>query len=350
MSTLPPVLVACLPRIADNPYQALLNGALEELGVEFDPVAPPTLRWALRSGGRLDALHLHWLESIVGSDAGPKVALRAARLLLVLLILKAREVRIVWTVHNLRPHDSRHPRRDLLLARGLARLSDELCASSKHAAAQIETAYRHSPVRVAYHPAYGLDSYPRSAASRAEIRAGYGIPADARVFLAFGLVRAYKRLPELVSAFRSVDDPEARLLIVGRPSPPGAEADIEARAAGDERVITRFEYVPDEAVGDLHAAADVAVLPYRDVFSSGALLLALGHGLPVVAPVGTTADEIADPPVVHPYADGELTRALAGVPPIDDEVGDAALAVSRTFTWRRCAEVVLAAYRGGDPL
>lgn len=340
------MLVACLPRIADNPYQALLNGALEELGVEFDPVVRPSVRWALRNGGRLDALHLHWLESIVGSDGGPKVALRAARLVVFLLVLKARRVRIVWTVHNLRPHDSRHPKRDLMFARGLARLSDELCASSKHAAAQIEEAYGQSPVRVAYHPAYDMDSYPRSSAPRDEVRAGYGIPADARVFLAFGLVRAYKRLPDLVLAFRSVDDPNARLLIVGRPSPPGAEAEIAARAKGDERVITRFEHVPDEAVGDLHAAADVAVLPYRDVFSSGALLLALGQGLPVVAPVGTTADEIADPPVVHPYSDGELARTLASVEPIDDEVGEAALAVSRTFTWRRCAEVVLAAYRG----
>lgn len=347
------LVAACLPRIGDNPYQVLLNGALERRGVRFEQANRLSLTWALRRGGRLDVLHLHWLEYLVGRDSREKayqmkVAARALRLLAVVLVLKARRVRVVWTVHNLLPHDTLYPRRDLALARLLARLADELCASSEHAARQVERAYRCSGVRVAYHGSFD-GSYPPPDRPRVEVRARLGLPPDATVFLAFGLVRRYKRLADLVHAFRAHPDPGARLLIVGRPVPPGAEHEIETAAAGDPRVLLHWKHVPDERVGELHAAADVAVLAYRDVFSSSALLLALSQGLPVIAPANTTATELAEPPAVRGYAEGNLSEALAATAKRSDGASAAALATARGFTWDRTAEAVLASYRGDTP-
>jgi beta-1,4-mannosyltransferase len=342
--------VACLPHIRDNPYQALLNGALERYGVRFEPIRRPSILWALKRGGRLDVLHLHWLEYLVGRDASEtahqaKAALRVARLLAMTLLLKARGVRVVWTVHNLLPHDTRHPRRDLALARLFARLADTLCASSKHAAEQVERAYDCQNVRVAYHGSY-VGTYPPPTRTRAQVRHDLGLPPDGTVFLAFGLIREYKQLPRLVEAFRSHPDPDARLLVIGRPVPPGAERAIEAAAPGDSRIVLRWQHVPDEEVSELHDAADAAVLPYRDVFSSGALLLALSLGLPVIAPADTTATELAEPPAVLGYTDGQLAESLAATGPRSDVATSAALAAARSFTWDRTARSVLACYQG----
>jgi glycosyltransferase involved in cell wall biosynthesis len=45
----------------------------------------------------------------------------------------------------------------------------------------------------------------------------------------------------------------------------------------------RLEYVPEAEVGALFAGADLVVFPYRQVDASGALMLALPFGVPVVA-------------------------------------------------------------------
>jgi beta-1,4-mannosyltransferase len=129
------VRVAVAPVLAQNPYQQLLERELQALGVTFEHPRL-TRRWALRT--RVGVLHLHWLEYITGSHAAEslhllRVALRTVRFLTVLLLLRARGVRVVWTVHNLLPHDARDPRFDLAVARLVARLADRVIVHSRHA-------------------------------------------------------------------------------------------------------------------------------------------------------------------------------------------------------------------------
>ncbi len=166
------------------------------------------------------------------------------------------------------------------------------------------------------------------------------------MFLTFGLVRAYKQIPELVGAFRGLPDADLRLIVAGRPLPAGAGEAVRAAAGDDPRIVLLLDHVPDERVSELHLAADVAVLPYRDVFSSSALLLALSLGLPVVAPAGTTAGEVAAPPALQAYRDGELADALARTRGLDRaRARQAALSAARRFPWSATAEQVLACYR-----
>src|SRR4051812_16594071 len=89
-----------------NPYSALLAGALERRGASVDEFSPAR---ALR--GRYDVWHLHWPE---------RAASRLVRVLVfgaLVLVARSRRTRVVWTVHNLDGHFSRHAR----LERGLMR-------------------------------------------------------------------------------------------------------------------------------------------------------------------------------------------------------------------------------------
>ena len=86
--------------------------------------------------------------------------------------------------------------------------------------------------------------------------------------------------------------------------------------------------VPDAEVSALHACADAAVLAYRDVFSSGALLLALSFGLPVVAPdVGTAAELLVDG-AGELFAPEGLTAALESMRRADQDARGRAAAAS----------------------
>jgi glycosyltransferase involved in cell wall biosynthesis len=70
-------------------------------------------------------------------------------------------------------------------------------------------------------------------------------------------------------------------------------ADRLAAPALAGRVTVREGFVAMPEVGELFAAADVAVVPYRVASQSGVLLLAYGFARPVVAyPVGGLAEAV----------------------------------------------------------
>jgi glycosyltransferase involved in cell wall biosynthesis len=56
-----------------------------------------------------------------------------------------------------------------------------------------------------------------------------------------------------------------------------------------------MQFIPDEEMELYLKAADVLVLPYKDIFQSGVLFLGYSFGLPVVATdVGSLRDEIIE--------------------------------------------------------
>src|SRR5439155_26985851 len=103
-------------------------------------------------------------------------------------------------------------------------------------------------------------------------------------------------------------------------------------------------------VAQLHQAADAALLAYREVFSSGALLLALGFALPVVAPREGTAPEVADGPALEPFDPGGLRDALAAVRRADPAGRkEAALEAAMRCSWDAIAAETMRIYRGERP-
>ena len=113
-----PLKVAAFPRDT-NPYQELLHAALRAHDVEADYLPMPTpsrtlnllllpvILTRVRVGGTR-VLHLHWVFafSLPGASQVPLVRLMAQVWFgLVLLTCRALGIRVVWTAHNLLPHD-----------------------------------------------------------------------------------------------------------------------------------------------------------------------------------------------------------------------------------------------------
>jgi len=108
--------------------------------------------------------------------------------------------------------------------------------------------------------------------------------------LFFGRLQPYKGLEYLVTAFELLarKSPAYRLIIAGEPKK-GSEAyesEIRRRIAawvGQGSIVPVFKFIADADVELYFKAADVLVLPYKDIFQSGVLFLGLTFGLPVVA-------------------------------------------------------------------
>jgi beta-1,4-mannosyltransferase len=330
-------------------YVRLLGAALTRAGVEVTTADRPAL-W--RMGWRRDVnlVHLHWLEFIAPSASGGvgliRTVIRDARLIATLAWLRLRGIRLVWTVHNLSPHEPVRPRLEALLALLVSRISHALVAHSAYARMRIVERWGGAAkVAVIPHGNY-IGLFPPAPRTREEIRRSLGIPDDAYVFLAFGQVRHYKRLMDLVRAFRALRRDDMRLLIAGKPVAGDEAVRLRTAAAADARVRLDLREVPDREVADLHLCADAAVLAYRDVFSSGALLLALSFGLPVIAPDVGTAAELVGTEAGELFAPGGLTAALGAAADADQAARSrAAYHVAGRYGWDRVGSETARLYR-----
>jgi glycosyltransferase involved in cell wall biosynthesis len=154
------------------------------------------------------------------------------------------------------------------------------CEDTRQRLTQQFTLPNSAPIYVVPHPNY-VGVYPQTI-RRELARQQLGLAQTHTVYLYFGGVRPYKGIEEAIAAFKQIADDEARLMIVGRPLNDEIKQRICALAADDARVLIVFEYVPDERVALYYAAADVVVLPFRNVTTSGSALLAMSLGKPVL--------------------------------------------------------------------
>lgn len=177
--------------------------------------------------------------------------------------------------------------------------------------------------------------YP-SSASRAD---------DGQTILALGVIRPYKGLADAVELVGRL--PDARLLVAGDPAMP---LDGLREAA---RVEWRLGYLTPAELERALSEATLAVFPYRaELDQSGALLQALGAGLPaVVYDVGGLAEPIARYGAGRVVPAGDLEALTAATAEL---LGDAsALAAARAgaerarseLTWEAAAQAHLALYR-----
>jgi hypothetical protein len=125
--------------------------------------------------------------------------------------------------------------------------------------------------------------YGAHAIEPAAARARHGLVGD--VLLFFGFVRRYKGLDVLIEALPSVlARRPVTLVVAGEFYEPVAPLQERIRAlglSGHVRLLDR--YVPDEEVGELVAACDAVVLPYRAATQSGVVLVAYAGGCPVIS-------------------------------------------------------------------
>jgi beta-1,4-mannosyltransferase len=290
--------IACLSTASWNPYLRLLYGHLAAQG--FEAVWGPqfSLEWLWRTRSKVGLLHFHWPESLYRYGRGPaglrpllswaKLALFATRLAAARLL----GYRLVWTIHQVFPHESFDRALERRGARILARSCDLLVAHDEWTAEQArsELESRQKEIVVVPHGSY-IDAYPKGR-SRTEVRSELGLPQDSFSFLCFGELRGYKEIELLLAAFSSASLPDARLIVAGNAKIPSVGSAVRIASANDSRILSMLGFVPEERVTELFQACDAAVLPRGDGGTSGSLILALSMGLPVVAADVSTVREL----------------------------------------------------------
>lgn len=189
-----------------------------------------------------------------------------------------------------------------------------------------------------------------------------GLSAEEKVILFFGRVRPYKGTEFLLDAFRLLLSDGAaryRLIIAGEPLKGCEEYVQEIRTVvqrdfGSEQILLRMQFIPDADVEMYFKAADVLVLPYKEIFQSGVMFLAYAFGLPVVATdVGSFREEILEGRtgfLCQPGDPTEMAKAIekyfasdlfANLPDRRQQIKDYA---NETHSWHAVAGLTCQAY------
>lgn len=335
-----------------NLYWQLLAEGLKSCGVRLvDQPDPLNLqwRWLVKQRGRVQALHFHFLKPHYDGTDGRASLSRLARFMGKTVLARLLGYRLVWTVHNLKPHEPLQPEWvDHLVARWMAWMAHALIVHCDEAERLVrESLHPWSQVHVLPHPSYS-QAYPDEVA-KAEARSRLGWCEYERVLLYFGAIRPYKGLQRLLRAFREVPGDWARLVLAGKVWDEDYGSSLHQLASQDSRVSIRYGFVSEGDVPHYFSAADLVVLPYTDVLSSGAALLALSFGRPVVAPrLGCLPEALGEAGILYdPQADSGLANALERALAADGEsLATAARRQAERWTWDQMAKQTAAIYRG----
>jgi len=256
--------------------------------------------------------------------------------------------RIVYTLHNLTQHEGRHGRLNRWANRLLFAWADAIHVHDESVAEAVAPLLRNAgKVFIIPHGNY-VGCYPDQV-TRDEARRQLGLDQDRYVYLTLGGLRPYKGIEELIAAFRATEGDDVRLVIAGHPHEPAYAEEIRERIAGDERIMAYLAHVPDEQVQVYMRAADVCVLPYRRVTTSGAAILALSFHLPIIAPaIGPFPTLIKDTAgIAYGASDADGLRiALEQARRIDRETaGESIDRYLAGITWEKVGEQHAAMYR-----
>lgn len=284
-----------LPSYSINPYQKNLVKAQTQLGHEAleggeggNFLRTALFRW------RADIIHFHWLHPYLLKKGRAGSLFRSIRFVLEALILRFSGARVAWTIHNLKNHANLHTGIERCFTAIFARICCCRIAHSKEAARLAEKRFRlrEGSVTVIPHPSY-VGLYPDEI-SRAAARRKLGLSEETKVLLFIGRINAYKGVHDLLAALDSLQC-RVELVVAGVPEDPSMADQLEAAAARNSRLhlfLGRFE---DEEMQVYFRSADVVVYPYRQILTSGAVILGMSFGAFVVAPDVPTIRETVSP-------------------------------------------------------
>jgi glycosyltransferase involved in cell wall biosynthesis len=343
----------------ETPYLPRLSEALTSGGTPVSLWRAPTrsatinlllgpLWIALLAWRGVKIIHIHWTYSF--SPSSGALLGRIARWWFNIFLISAHAagVKVVWTAHNVLPHEAVFDD-DIAARKVLANRADAIIALSPHGAQRVSELFGVTKVTVI--PPVPL-ALPTNSTSRDAMRQALGVDSQT-CFTFFGYLRPYKGLEALIASAERLG-PEVAVFIAGQ-----GDSDYVAKlatmvtlanAAGADIHFDPRWHDEDE-LANLLVASDVCVFPFVQVDNSGSVLLALASGLPIIIPDLASLLHIDNPGVVrfdHADSVGALTDAMMNVAKMDRAdlaaLGHAAREWTSEFNWSEVAELTAAVY------
>jgi beta-1,4-mannosyltransferase len=348
-----------LPKfVYENPYITQLIDNLEKAGIELvlpcDSSSQSFFLPLVTSREKANFVHFHWLHPLFQKENQFINIIKLLIVVLQLVILKLINIKIVWTVHNIRNHEKNNLFFERTCSIVMAELADAIithCQVAKKAAVKEFFIRNQDKVFVVPHGNY-IDSYENKI-DKATARERLGLKPSNLVFLFLGSIRPYKGVFELIDTFNQLDSENIKLVIAGRVHKDSLEVTelLKEKIANDQRIKFFSGFVPTDEIQLYMNASDVVIFPYRDILTSGAVLLAMSFGRACIAPRIGCIGEVLDDAGAFLYEIDDkngLTTALKCALERQHELflmGQHNLQLAEKYNWKYIAEMTADVYR-----
>ncbi len=189
---------------------------------------------------------------------------------------------LVWTPHNIVPHDAtyltihRFCRRFFAKQMKWIRLFSELSISNAVEEFQCGV----EKFKIIPEGSY-VEYYPNNV-SKKEARSLLNIEGSKNVILYLGLIKPYKGITTLIENFVDSFDDNWLLIIAGRVMDTKYFESIKKIIKGN--IILKDQFIKEEDLQVYFNATDVVVLPFQKIENSGTVILAMSFKKPIIAP------------------------------------------------------------------
>lgn len=229
-------------------------------------------------------LHYHWLEF---QDMKSLIGMPYKLLCIALYSLLGGN--IVWTIHNLIPHDKRFLSLHKSIHKWMAKRASILHIHSPSVSKAVSDFLEadESKCIVFRHPKFPSEIILKENAIN-KLSRSYSIGIEsfkAPTFLIFGGLSAYKGIEEIVRVLSDEASPFS-LLIAGpfKKGQSALKAKLTELSGSDERMLLIPTFIPEEDYPLLFNASDICVFNYDDILTSGGIEMALAYQKQVIAP------------------------------------------------------------------
>lgn len=274
-----------------NPYQQLLANAIEQNDCNVGFYANyrrglPIFRAVQDQAHRPDVLHLHWLEKYLRGDNFFLRLTYAVKFIVDILLTRSLGTRIVWSIHDQLEHDTQFPQIDRWVRCVLISVADRLIFHNRAALNHYLQHYSFDPTKAEIIAHGHYREVYQSAIDPVEARKLLHLPTSGRIYLHLGMLKPYKGIEQLLQVWQAAQSRlnASILLIAGQAFDPAYRQALAQLAADTKNVVFYPHFVEHDRIHLYMSAADVVVLPYKNILTSGSAILAMSFMKPVIAP------------------------------------------------------------------
>jgi glycosyltransferase involved in cell wall biosynthesis len=228
-------------------------------------------------------LHYHWLEF---QDLRSMMGMPWK--LLCLFLFKLFGGSLVWTVHNLEPHDQKWLSAHLKMHQWMSKRSDIIHVHCSSSIESVSTKFEISKdkIRVHPHPLYPVKEVERDT-SIDFINSNFNTTIDKNtpLLLLFGNISKYKGIEEVLDIIEN-ERIDTQILIAG-PIKKGQEElgrILKYRSNSMANVFLISQFIDDEVIPYFFGATDLCLFNYRKILTSGVVTMAMSYKKSIIAP------------------------------------------------------------------
>tara|TARA_B100001758_G_C18411756_1_gene616285 strand:- start:553 stop:1704 length:1152 start_codon:yes stop_codon:yes gene_type:complete len=205
-------------------------------------------------------------------------------ILIDLVIVKILFGKIVLTVHDVSSFDI--DQRSNLFNKIVYKLANLILTHNRFSKSEIEKNYNLQACKIDIIPHGNYIPFISVNKDKICSRKKLRLPLDQKIILFFGLIKKVKGLDILLKSLKDVvvEHPDTTLLIAGKPWKNDFlyyQEIIDKHNLNDHCEL-HIKFIPHEDVSFYYSACDLVVLPYKKIYQSGVLMMAMSYEKPVL--------------------------------------------------------------------